>query len=630
MTFQLNKYQKEAVTHIDGPCLVTSCPGSGKTAVLTERATYLINQGIKQKNILCLTFTNKAANEMKERVCRALGVKKLDFFVGTFHSLCARMLRKIGPGRGYSSNFNILDEKDQSDLIFQISRRLGHDVEYGQAKHIAHCVNYYRDQMEEFEWVENSLKLDPLIEIARTYIDHCRQHSFLDFSGLIYETIKIINEDEVLKGQIQNTFKYIMVDETQDTNKAQFFLVNLLGGKWKNIMLIGDIDQSVYGWRGARYQNIQQFINDYEDCRVISLSKNYRSTPQIVSTASKLIKHNISHMGIQFETDNKDGEKVRCYSFKDQLSEADFVGRTVKRLMDEGGWDPQDMAVLYRVNKMSEPIEQEMVNRGVPYEVIGAWNFYDRKEVRDCLAMLKFLSNPKDGIAFSRICSFVNGMGNVTIGKIENMALEKNISIVQACGEMREKAKGIKITKACDKIQSIYNSEWDKTNPAQCLKGLVEKFHYDQHILDKFENSATERRDNIVQLVDSAGEHCGEDGVSKYLQQISLVTNADKKKDGNKISLMSCHSAKGLEFPIVFLVGVEDDILPHKNAMADDPYEGLEEERRLMYVALTRAKKLLFTSWCKRRRRFGRYGNMTSNKCKPSRFLVEAGLIKKE
>jgi DNA helicase-2/ATP-dependent DNA helicase PcrA len=629
MSFKLNRYQKEAVTHIDGPCLVTSCPGSGKTRVLTERAAYLVNQGIKQKNILCLTFTNKAANEMKERVCKRLNVEKLDFFVGTFHSLCARMIRKIGPGRGISANFNILDEKDQSDLIFQIARKLGHDVEYGQAKHIAHCVNYYRDQMEDFEWVEDTLKLDPLIEIAEKYIDHCHQNSLLDFSALIYENIKTIEADEDLKRKVQNTFKYIMVDETQDTNKAQFHLVNLLGAKWKNIMLIGDTDQSVYGWRGARYQNIQQFIDDYEDCRVISLSKNYRSTPQIVAHASKLIKINTSHMGTQFETDNPDGEKVRCGSFKDQLFEASWVGRTAKRFIEEGGWDPSDIAVLYRVNKMSEPIEQAMVSQGVPYEVIGAWNFYDRKEVRDCLSMLKFLSNPKDGIAFARVCSFIKGMGSITIGKIENLAQEKNISIVEACKEMKGTVKSVKIRRACENIDSIYGSKWDYDNPAKCLKQLINKFDYEDHLYNKFGDTAPERKENVTQLVDSAGEYSGEEnGLSKYLQQISLVTSNDKEKEKNKLAMMSLHSAKGLEFPIVFLIGVEEDIMPHKMALADDPYAGMEEERRLCYVGMTRAKKILFTSWCKQRRRFGRHGNMTTNKCKPSRFLFESGLMK--
>ncbi len=628
---KLNKYQEEAVTHGDGPCLVTSCPGSGKTFVLVERTINLIKKGVKQKNILCLTFTNKAANEMKERVCKRLGVNKLDFFIGTFHSLCARMIRKLGPGRGYKVNFTIMDERDQVDLIMQIARKLEIKIEKGDAYKIANRLNFYRDQMEDFDWVEDSLRTEPLIKIAKTYIKYCRKNNLIDFSGLIYEAIKLIEMEDDLKRKIQNTFKYIMVDETQDTNKAQFYLVNLLGGRWKNIMLIGDIDQSIYGWRGARYQNIQDFINDYEDCRVISLSKNYRSTPQIVKSARQLIKRNTSHMGTSFETDNQDGEQVRCNSFKDQYSEANYVGRTAKKLIEEGGWDPEDMAVLYRANKMSEPIEQAMVNNSIPYEVIGAWNFYDRKEVRDCLAMLKFLSNPKDGIAFGRVCSFVKGMGEVTIGRIENLSQEKNITIPQACKLMADQAKSINISRACKKLHTTYNGQWDHSNPAACLKGLIDKFSYNKHLLDKFGDTATEREENVSQLVISAAECNGEeDGVSKYLQQVSLTTNADKdNKDNkdNKVSLMSLHAAKGLEFPIVFIIGVEEDLLPHKMAMADDPYAGLEEERRLCYVGMTRAKKVLFTSWCKQRRRFGKHGNMTFNRCKPSRFLIEAGLI---
>lgn len=627
---QLNKYQKEAVTHIDGPCLVTSCPGSGKTRVITERTAYLIKQGVKSKNIFCLTFTNKAANEMKERICKKLNIKKIDFFIGTFHSLCARMIRKLGPGRGYKKNFTILDDKDQIDLIMQVARKLEYEIEKGEAYKIASRVNFYRDQMEDFEWVEDSLKAEPLIEIAQGYLDYCRENSFLDFSGLIYENIRLIEEDEDIKRKIQNVFKYMMVDESQDTNKAQFYLVNLLGAGWKNIMLVGDIDQSVYGWRGARYQNIQDFIDNYDDCKIISLSKNYRSTPQIVGTASKLIKYNTSHMDTKFETDNSDGESVKCYSFGNQIREAEWVGRISKRLITEGGWSPNDIAVLYRVNKMSEPVEQAMVNNGIPYEVIGAWNFYDRKEIRDCLSMLKLLSNPMDGIAFNRVCSFMKGIGSTTVGKIENLSQEKNITISQACKEISEQVKSIKITKACDKIHSIYSQKWDHSRPANCLRSLIEKLDYKKHILEKFGNTATEREDNISQLIDSAGEHSGkEDGVSKYLQQISLVTKSKEDKN-NKVSLMSLHAAKGLEFSIVFLIGVEDGILPHKMALADDPYNGLEEERRLCFVGMTRAKKVLFMTYCKNRRRFGKHGNMTNNKCKPSQFLYESGVYEEE
>jgi len=630
MVLKLNKYQEEAVNHVDGPCLVTSCPGSGKTFTLVERLVNLVESGVPQKNILCLTFTNKAANEMKERICKRLGVKKLDFFCGTFHSMCAKMIRKLGHVIGYAQNYTILDDKDQVDLIMQIARRMEHEIEWGDARKIQGAVNYYRDQMEDFDWVEDRLRTDAMVEIAQKYIDKCKEDNLIDFSGLIYEAIQIVEANEELKGKIQNTFKYIMVDETQDTNQSQFYLVNLLAEKWRNIMLIGDIDQSIYGWRGARYQNIQEFINDYDDCRVISLSKNYRSTPQIVKAAHTLIQYNTSHMGTSFETDNDDGEAVRVHAYRDQLAEADHVGLMASRLIKEGGWDPQDIAVLYRVNKMSEPIETSMVSHGVPYEVIGAWNFYDRKEVRDCLSMLKFLSNPKDGIAFHRVCSLVKGMGNVTIGRIENFAHDNNVTIPQACKEMGKRAKSVNIVSACNKIHSMYNYEWDQGNPAACLKGLVDKFGYKKHLLNKFEGTATETEDNVNQLIDSAGEFKGDDGVSNYLQQVSLVTNVDKEKDKNKVPLMSLHAAKGLEFPIVFMIGVEDNILPHEMALADDPYAGLEEERRLCYVGMTRAKELLYMSWCKHRRRFGRHGAMTAKASKPSRFLVEAGLIKLE
>ena len=630
MALSLNKYQKEAVHHLDGPCLVTSCPGSGKTLVMVERVVTLIKNGVKPKNILCLSFTNKASNEMKKRVCKRLKVDKLDFFVGTFHSLCAKMIRKIGPSKGYNKNFSIIDDRDQVDIILQIARKLEFDINKVDAFKIANRLNFYRDQMEDFSWVEDELKLQPYIDIANAYLEHCKKNSLLDFSALIYENIKMIESDEELKKKIQNTFKYINVDEVQDTNKSQFYLVNLLGGKWKNIMIIGDIDQSIYRFRGARYQNIQDFIDKYEDCKVISLSKNYRSTPQIVEVARSLIKFNSSHMGTSFETDNKDGEKVRCYSFNDQYVEANWVGKAARKFIEEGGWDPSDMAVLYRVNKMSEPIEQALVNNSIPYEVVGSWNFYDRKEVRDCMAMLKLLANPRDGIAFGRVCNFVDGMGAITVGKIENLAQEKNITIPQACKMMGDKVNSIKISRGCEKLSNIYNRKWDHTNPATCMSQLVDKFNYNHHLSAKFNDTYSERKENISQIISSAAECNGEEnGVSKYLQQVSLVTNSDKDDKNDKMSLMSLHAAKGLEFSIVFMVGFEKDILPHKSALADDPYEGLEEERRLSFVGLSRAKKVLLTSWCERRRSFGKHGNMTYNKCMPSRFLYEAGIIKK-
>jgi DNA helicase II / ATP-dependent DNA helicase PcrA len=628
---ELNKYQKEAVEHTNGPCLVTSCPGSGKTFCIVERTIQLINSGVKPKNMLLLTFTNKAGAELKERVCKKLGVDDLGFFVGTFHSFCVRIIRKLGGIVGYNSNFTILDEKDQSDLAFQISRRLSYNIEYGEAKHVANCLNYYRDQLEDFDWVENILRTKPLIHIAQEYLDHCRKNSLIDFSGLIYEAINIIENNDEVRQKLQNIFKYIMVDESQDTNKSQFHLVNLLAGETeRNVMLISDVDQSIYAFRGARYQNIQDFINRYDDCRVISLSKNYRSTKNIIEACSKLIKHNDSHMDISFETDNEEGEPVRCYAFKNQYTEADWVAKTAKRFIDNG-WDASKMFVIYRINKMAEPIEQSMANYGVPYETVGSWSFYDRKEIRDCLAMLKFLSNPKDGIAFGRICSIIPGLGNITIGKIENFARHNDINIIEACKRLINTAKTVSLSNSCNKIVNIYNNNWDYNNPSLCLQEIVEQFGYNKYLEEKFGKSAGERIENVGQLIDSAGRFAGEEkGLIRFLQQISLATSSDKDKKENCVYLMSMHAAKGLEADVVFTIGIEDGISPSRLALADDVELGLEEERRCLYVALSRARKVLITTYCKTRKMFGKYGSSKDKKCKPSQFLYEAGLLKQE
>lgn len=785
---------------------------SHNTFVLVERVCSLIKKGIKPKNILCLTFTNKAANEMKERICQKLGLKKPGFFIGTFHSLCSLLIRTVGSEVGYFNKFTILDDKDQQNLISQLARQLEYDINSSITYHIAYCLNYYRDQMEDFSWVEEKISNSADIEIASLYIDHCRKNNLLDFSGLIYEAIKIIENNENIKNKIQNTFKYILVDETQDTNKSQFHLINLLGEKYNNVMIIGDPDQciirgekiltsmgyknveevneedkvlcmekdihkdgysmniveskinkiynkevidytivkiktlylkeaiyskdhmvfaslskkqiksiskdigelsfitidensklkyylipaiflekdmpiischygrdkikslicsetalffdyvdkvefdsytgslydlevdkhhnfissgivshnSIYGWRGARFKNIQDFIDRHDNCRIISLSKNYRSTPQIINVASRLIKHNDSHVKIKFETDNPNGENIRCRVFNDQVEEAEWIGDTVKRLISDGGWDPEDMAVLYRVNKMSEPIEQSFVNNGIPYEVIGAYNFYDRKEIKDCLAMARFLVNPRDGVSFHRISKFLGNIGNITIGKIEKLASSQNISILKACKEIIPQIKVLKTKKACENIYNIYNKRFDLDKPSVCFSSLINDMKYIDYIDKEYGDNSLERKENIDQIINSSGEFNNEkDGLFKYLQQISLFSPNDKDNKDNKVSLMSLHAAKGLEFPIVFIIGVEDKILPHKQSVADDPYTGIEEERRLCYVGITRAKKILYLTWCRRRKKFGMYGQMKYEKSTPSRFLFESGLLKK-
>lgn len=625
---ELNPYQKVAVNHLNGPALVTSIPGSGKTFVLVERVIKLMEKGVNPKNILCITFTNKAAKEMRQRIAKRLGKDKPNFYIGTFHALCSSILRKVGKHVGYESNFTIMNEHDQADLILQIGRSLETDIERGEAYKLAFILNNYRDQLRDLNYVQDKLRNDAFFEIVVKYLEKCEESNLIDFTGLIYKTIQLIEENERIREKIQENFKYIMVDEAQDTNQSQYHLVNLFGAKWKNIMLIGDIDQSIYKFRGAKYDNVLEFLSLYPYCKKMPLSKNYRSTPQIIEPASTLIKRNESHIEIKFETDNLPGQPVRCYPMNSQTEEADWVARSMERLMVDGGWEFRDMAVLYRTNKMSEPIERSLSILGFPYEVIGGWNFYDRREVKDCLAMVKFLANKKDGVSFHRVCSLVKGIGDTTVGRIERKSKENDINLIDACRESIKDTNSVNIKQGLEKLIDAYTRDHNRNAPSNCLTSLVEDFNYENYLSNKYGTESVERFDNVGQVIETAGEFNGQrDGLNKYLQQISLVTKSDKEVEGDRISLMTIHAAKGLEFPIVFLIGVEQNMMPHGRAIAEDPVGNLEEERRLCYVAMTRAKKLLYITYCRSRKNFNKYGNMITRRCRPSQFLFEAGLL---
>ncbi len=629
MKLSLNEHQQKAVEHLDGPCLVTSCPGSGKTFTLVERIVRLIEKGVRPQNILCITFTNKAAAEMKERICKRLGVQTPGFFIGTFHSLCANILRKLGPTHGLPANFTIIDDKEQFEVMKQIARKMGIEIENkNEIYNMLSLVNHQRDQLEDFSYIEERLTHDYEVEIVRTFLSKCKEHRLVDFSGLIYDSIKLIEECEEVRNKLQNGFKYILVDEVQDTNGSQYHLVNLLGDKWKNIMLIGDMDQSIYAFRGARYENLQDFVDKYDDCTVIPLSKNYRSTPEITMAADKLIKYNSNHTKGGIETDSPSGEPVRCFEKRNQIEEANWVAGQIKRLKDDGGWNGDDIAILYRLNKLSEPIEQALTLKGIPYEVIGGFSFYDRKEVKDVIAMIKFIINNRDGIAFHRICSFLQGMGDVTVGKIENRAEENNTSILEAIKDIEAGSKSINIKNACHKLIEAFGRDYNHSEPAKCVMALIKDFGYEEYLDKYYSKNAQERKDNLAQIVEAASRFNGHpDGIEMYLQQISLVSASDKEVKDKKVSLMSLHSSKGLEFEIVFMIGCEHGILPHSRAIAEKPEEGMCEERRLAYVGISRAKKVLYLTHCEKRFGFGKFGNKNMRKCYPSRFLKEAGLI---
>lgn len=628
---KLNKQQKKAINHIDGPALITSCPGSGKTLTITERVAHLIEKGIYPQNLLCLTFTNKAAKEMKERIVKKVGIHKSKFFIGTFHSLCASILRRYGDKIGYSPNYNIFDQKDQEDMIVSIGKSFGYvkksDIRY---YHIMNMVNHWRENLESDQKFLDRFD-DPIeCKIAQAYLDGIKKQNIIDFSGLLYETVKLFEEDPILLKKFQTKFKYVLVDECQDTNYIQFHIVRSIGDKYKNIFIVGDVNQSIYKFRNARYKNILDFLNDYPDCKKIPLEKNYRSTPEIVACADKLIKYNSTHMGDKMETDNRSGSPVSCEEYYDPTEEALGIANKIQVMVNDYGWDYSDCAVLYRLNKLSLEIQTAFSHKGIPFVVIGGPSFFDRREIRDCVAMLKFLSNPNDTLSFSRIANLFNGVGDITINKIENLAKENDLDILQLCRRVEKFEVNKTMEKTALKIRDVFDFDYHLFHAGDCLNRVVDKLKYNDLLTLNSPNDYPDRVANVQELIDSAtafGER--NKSLDKYLQNIALISSSDKENEENFVSLMSCHCAKGLEFPIVFLPGLEQGILPHQRALAeaDDVQEAEEEERRIAYVAMSRPKKNLFVSYNRVRMYRDKYGGLRERPVDPSQFLFEAGLI---
>ena len=408
MAIKLNEEQLIAAEHVHGPCMVISVPGSGKTGVLTERTVRLVEKGIDSSNIINLTFTNKAAKEMRERITNRLQ-GQFNGYTGTFHALCAAILRKFGFRIGYDKSFSILDSNDQTSTLKKVARGLGDKIDASEAAMIAKVYNDHREKLLPIDELREVFDLEFHYNVALGYRNRIFSENCIDFSGLLCETIRLLHEHEDIKGFLQKKFKYIQVDEVQDTNFAQFHLLKQMYEQHGNIMMVGDISQSIYKFRGARYQNITDFLSQNKDCKVVALSKNYRSTPEIIKHAEKLIKYNASHQSEKFEPIQPSGHPVVLREFKHQYDESNYVAGVVEALV-ENGWSPKDIAVLYRVNSMAEPIRMEMARRNVPHVVVGGYDFYDRKEIKDVISMIKLHSNRRDSSALSRVLDMHSGM----------------------------------------------------------------------------------------------------------------------------------------------------------------------------------------------------------------------------
>jgi DNA helicase-2/ATP-dependent DNA helicase PcrA len=651
---RLNEEQRRVAEHFQGRALVIAGPGSGKTSTITARVGELLLKGVAPGAILCLTFTNKAAGEMRERISRRYTVGK-KIKICTFHALAGELLRRHGSVIGYSPRMTILDSDDQEDLLAQVARQMyagNADVDFTKPKlkALLLMLNSWRENLEPMEKLEKMVYEEELsaeeLAVMKGYLQRMRGANTTDFSGLLSETVRLLKAqpegvppEERVAARLQRMWRYIQVDEYQDTNVAQNEIVELLAGVSDNVMAVGDQDQSIYEWRGANPEGIAKFINRGRGkggCATYHLSTNYRSTPEIIAVADKLIRHSPNRMAIEFKAATPSiGKPPRLDAYPTPEEEGNAVAEKVKACINLLGVRPSEIAVFFRLNDMSRPIEVALARREIPFKVVGGLSFYDRGEIRDCIGMLRLLANPKDGAAFARVVNKPKrGIGEKSIGLIENYATMKGIDLVSACGHAHEIFGDDEMVDAVRQLHFVYGMDHKGKTTADLLAEALRRNNYTTY-LEGHEKETPEkieeRKRNVDEMVNSVALWCRdnpEEGVGDYLGYISLITSLDDKRTDDAVRLMSLHASKGLEFDVVFMVGVENGLLPHKKAVLERPEAGLAEERRLCYVGFTRARKQLFVSYCQERQgAFVRGKGVKFEAVRPSQFLLESGLM---
>src|SRR4051812_45894777 len=646
---KLNPEQEAVANHIHGRILTLAGPGSGKTRTLTERTGRLIRLGYNPASILCLTFTNKARDEMRDRIAAAFGEAAKRVFISNFHGLCGMILRRLGGPLGYDERLTVIDSSDQVDLILQIARKRGMEPTKPLAKVMAWVANDWRENLGTREDLLGAAKgrlREAELRVIERYVSTLRERNQADFSGLLSETARLLAEQPEVREKLQKKFRFIQVDEYQDTNRAQNAIVELLAGPEDNVLAVGDAGQSIYGWRGASPDAIPSFIEHGKRktgaCRIVKLGTNYRSTPQVIAVADRLIRHGPDRIPVEFSTVHKDGEPVKCARLPTPEHEADGVSLSIESTM-KSGTQPRDIAVFYRTNDMSRLVEQALAKRQIPCIVVGSGSYYDRMEVKDVLSMLRFLCNPRDGISFARIANKpARGMGDALIGRLESHAEQHGMDLLSALARAEEvrdendKSLSDAARRACDEALGVFCFDLSGKTVAEIAIEVLGRMNYDAWLKDKYEEKGEyeSRQRNVNELTNSIGEFCRATpraNIADYLQSISLYTDADRSHDDNAVRLMSLHASKGLEFDVVYMIGVEHNILPHEKAVIDRGDRGLEEERRLCYVGFTRARKVLRIAWCRNRQdTFARDRSGKYRATMPSRFLLEAGLMTDE
>ena len=625
----LNPMQKEAVLHTEGPLLILAGAGSGKTRVLTHRVAYLIDEKqVNPWNILAITFTNKAAGEMRERVDQLVGFGAESIWVSTFHSTCVRILRRHIEYLGYTTNFSIYDSDDQKTLMKQVFKVMDVDTKQFKERSVLGTISSAKDKLigpDEFLLnAGQDFRQRGIGEIYKEYQKRLRKNNALDFDDLIVKTVELFQNNSEILNYYQERFKYIMVDEYQDTNLAQFKLISLLASKYRNLCVVGDDDQSIYRFRGADIGNILSFEETFPGAKVIKLEQNYRSTQNILNAANGVIRHNRGRKDKTLWTANGEGELIRFKQFVTAREEADFVAREIR----DSVYAYQDQAVLYRTNAQSRLLEERCIFYNVPYRLVGGVNFYQRKEIKDILAYLKTIANGVDDLSVLRIINVPKrGIGATTMGKVTIFASEHGMSLYDALREARQ-IPGI--GKAAEKIGTFIGQMESFRARAQSedytiqdlIEGIMDETGYQQELEAEGEVESQTRLENIEELVNKAvsyEEDSEHSTLDEFLEQVALVADIDNMDESeNRVTLMTLHSAKGLEFPKVYLVGLEDGLFPSMMSINSDDKTDMEEERRLCYVGITRAKNELVITSARQR-----MVNGETRYCKPSRFLEE-------
>ena len=610
----LNDKQKEAVLATDGPCLVIAGAGSGKTKVLTHKIAYDIESGIKPWNILAITFTNKAANEMKERIEKLIGDAAKDLWMGTFHSICVRILRRYIDRIGYKTDFVIFDTSDQKTLIKECLKTLKVDdkifTDRGVLSEISNGKNEMLEPKAYGVKYAGDFRKKTIAEIYELYQRRLRENNAIDFDDIINFTIKILSENPDVLDYYTEKFKYILVDEYQDTNKAQFTLVSLLASKYGNLTVVGDSDQGIYSFRGADISNILNFERDFPGTRIIKLEQNYRCTGNILKAANAVIKHNENKYDKKLWTENEEGHLPCIYCGEDEYDEGRYIVEQINHLKTEEYYKNSDFTILYRMNAQSRAIEDILMREGIPYKVIGGLKFYERKEIKDIIAYLRLIHNSADNLSLKRIINEPKrGIGKTSIEQIQEILDKTGNSMYEIIRNAQEYGLTRVFSNSRDFIEQIeyLKSKKDELKISDLIKETLNKTGYTKALENENSVEAETRIENLEEFLTVAiefEEESADNTLAEFLENITLSSDIDGMEDqDNSITLMTLHSAKGLEFPVVFLVGMEEGIFPGYKSIGEP--QALEEERRLFYVGITRAKQYLYLTCAKHRTIFG-------------------------